>query len=603
MEHDPLWSSADLATIVAKIIESIRPIPNVTTKIKPLIAHFGRPPNTELSNTITKPSNKNLTYKQINKYASDQATLRHPTLTREIMWDWDHDSEPELDIQYKTQSQPNPVTSDTDDSGNAPLLSHKRVPGKIIPDRLEITFGDKTSTVIYSRKSIARKTLARKVPEPRGTLKPQWNIIPDGTIKNYSPHTITLDTDNRRNTVIRKNHLAIVTETKPREPEPEPKPRLIHMVACKTVGEYKRNQEKIRKFCLEEKAALTKQQAAKEKQTRATPLQPAPIPQNQPGPSQSVINTQPLGHSEIVAMAKRNQQAHKRQRTAKKNFGKQTQKLVRPQPPTHKSPGSPKRPQWLKNAKARLTKPSSSSVFDQKSKAAALQQSRESKMQAESKLRYSSSSDSKSFTSVNKAKLKFLPTVKIHSIQPESPGTPPFEIITSSDPHDFVNDNNESTQANQPSCSYSPPVQNRPQGIMKSTPRLDKIVTKNWNRPNYESATLDNSSADDFPIQPPIRQIEVVYLDTTTSDTTTNAGIPVIDLIEDTTANHPDVQMVELPEDTPPSNNELPMDETPKEIQEEPPIHEEEHKTPATSPTKSSISSIHMSDFHNQDEF
>ena len=113
------------------------------------------------------------------------------------MWDWDNDSEPELGIQYKAQSQPAPITSDTDDSENAPLLSHKRVPGKIIPDKLEITFGDKTFTVIYNRKNIARKTLARKAQEHRGTLKPQWNIINDGTITNYSPHTVTLDTDNR----------------------------------------------------------------------------------------------------------------------------------------------------------------------------------------------------------------------------------------------------------------------------------------------------------------------------------------------------------------------------------------------------------------------
>ena len=220
MEHDPLWSTSDLATIVAKIIESIRLIPNATTKIKPFEAHFGRPPNTELSNIITKPSNKRLSYKQINKFASDQETLRHPALPREIMWDWDQDSEPELNIQYKAQSQPLPANSDTDDSENAPLLSHTRVPGKIIPDRLEITFGDKTSTVIYNRKNVARKTLARKVPEPRGTLKSQWNIIPDGTITNYSPHTITLDTDKRKNTVIRRNDLAIVTETKTRESEP-----------------------------------------------------------------------------------------------------------------------------------------------------------------------------------------------------------------------------------------------------------------------------------------------------------------------------------------------------------------------------------------------
>ena len=128
-------------------------------------------------------------------------------------------------------------------------------------------------------------------------------------------------------------------------------------------------------------------------------------------------------------------------------------------------------------------------------------------MQAERKLKYCSSSDSKSFTSVNKAKLKISPTVKIHSIEPESPGTPPFEIVTSSDPNDFMNDNNESTKANQPSCSYSPPVQKRPQGIMKFTPRLDKIVNKIWNQPNHESTTHDNSSANDFPIQPPIRQI------------------------------------------------------------------------------------------------
>ena len=134
MEHDLLWSSSDLATIVAKKIESRRLILNTTTRIKPFKAHFGRPTNTELYNFITTPSSKNLSYKQINKYASDQATLRHPALPREIIWDWDSDSEPELKIQYKAQSQPTPNASHTDNSENAPLLSHKGVPGKIIQD-------------------------------------------------------------------------------------------------------------------------------------------------------------------------------------------------------------------------------------------------------------------------------------------------------------------------------------------------------------------------------------------------------------------------------------------------------------------------------------
>ena len=172
MELDLLWSSSDLATIVAKIIESIRLIPNITTRIRPFEAHFGRPPNTDLSNIITKPSSKNLSYKQINKYASDQATLRHPYLPREVMWDWGNDSEPELNIQFKAQSQPTSHARDSDDSENAPRLGHTRVPGKIVTDKLEITFDDKISTVVFNRKNMARKTLARKTPEPRRTLRP-----------------------------------------------------------------------------------------------------------------------------------------------------------------------------------------------------------------------------------------------------------------------------------------------------------------------------------------------------------------------------------------------------------------------------------------------
>ena len=125
-----------------------------------------------------------------------------------LIWDWDNDAEPKLDIQYKAQLQPARI-SDSDDSENAPLLSHMRVPSKIILDRLEITFGDKTSTVVINKKNVARKTIERKTPEPRGTLKPKWNTIPDGPITHYSPHTIILDTNTRKNNVIRKNYLAV----------------------------------------------------------------------------------------------------------------------------------------------------------------------------------------------------------------------------------------------------------------------------------------------------------------------------------------------------------------------------------------------------------
>ena len=86
---------------------------------------------------------------------------------------------------------------------------------------------------------MASKTPARKLPEKPGNLKPQWNIIKDLRIKNCFPHTITLDTDDRRKTVIRENDLAIITETKT---------RLINMIACKTVDKYKQNQQKAKKL-------------------------------------------------------------------------------------------------------------------------------------------------------------------------------------------------------------------------------------------------------------------------------------------------------------------------------------------------------------------
>ena len=115
----------------------------------------------------------------------------------------DQDSEPKLNIQYREPAQKDPqsdnhVSTESEDSANALLLSPTRNPGKIIPSKIEITFGDKTSTVIFITKQLARKTIARKELEPSGTLKPQWNFIENGTITNYSPNTITLDTDNRQ---------------------------------------------------------------------------------------------------------------------------------------------------------------------------------------------------------------------------------------------------------------------------------------------------------------------------------------------------------------------------------------------------------------------
>ena len=106
MQSDPLWSNADLAQVVTKIIQFIRLILNSVTKIKPFEAHFGCPPNTELWNIILKPNKTRLTYNKIRSFISDKKQLKHSTLPREAMWDPEQDSEPELDIQYKEEEQP-----------------------------------------------------------------------------------------------------------------------------------------------------------------------------------------------------------------------------------------------------------------------------------------------------------------------------------------------------------------------------------------------------------------------------------------------------------------------------------------------------------------
>ena len=161
-------------------------------------------------------------------------------LNAESIWNIETDSEPELDIRFNEDTPDEDSASDNSTLQNVKKKAVKRKhtsPIKIIPDKLTLTFGDKTTTITKTKKQVARKTLARRSQEPRGTLKPLWNIIPDGTITNHSPTTITLDTHNRKNVVVRKNDLAIINETKP---------RLMHFVACKTVREYNRNQEKIK---------------------------------------------------------------------------------------------------------------------------------------------------------------------------------------------------------------------------------------------------------------------------------------------------------------------------------------------------------------------
>ena len=156
-----------------------------------------------------------------------------------------------MDIQYGF-----PTISDTSDE--QPLIIKRSTTAqkrkaisltKFLPIKLSIIFGDKTSAIVKSKNQVSLKAIMRRANKPRGTLKPIWNIITDGTITIYLPNTITIDTPTRKDTVIRKNDIVVAGETKP---------QLNENIACKTLGEYKRNRAKTRKFYLDEQDEIEK---------------------------------------------------------------------------------------------------------------------------------------------------------------------------------------------------------------------------------------------------------------------------------------------------------------------------------------------------------
>ena len=158
MNIDPIWDNTTIAEKISEINESIRLIPNRVTKIPPFHAHFGRPKNTELSNPLTKPNTKNLSYNNIKSFYLNKRLFQNPRLTPAAIWDRDTNSEVNLDIQYKqdNQTRQEPQSkesqmSDTSESDNAPLLLPQK--GTIIPSKFKFQIGDKTTIIDQTRRN------------------------------------------------------------------------------------------------------------------------------------------------------------------------------------------------------------------------------------------------------------------------------------------------------------------------------------------------------------------------------------------------------------------------------------------------------------------
>ena len=194
------------------------------------------------------------------------------------------------------------------------------------------------------------------------------------------------------------------------------------MVACKTVNEYHSTQRKLRQFYSEEQAA------------RAALIQPSC-----PNP----VNREPLGHSEVLKMAKANQRKKAKQTKAKPN---------------------PK-------GRGKTADDNRATTFAQKSKEAALKHSQQARSEKR-KLWYSIPSENKYFAKATPSKIQPSPTIRTFNIR-ATPSGPNFNITASSSANDFMNSPSDPSTIPGPSKA-------------RSTPRVDKIVERIWkhNSPN-----------------------------------------------------------------------------------------------------------------------
>ena len=89
LDLDPNRTQSTLSDKLANIIENIRLIHYAATELSPFEAHFGRNPNTEISNIVTKPSHKNLSYNKLFSHCFDKTIPKHGVLTNEEIWRYD----------------------------------------------------------------------------------------------------------------------------------------------------------------------------------------------------------------------------------------------------------------------------------------------------------------------------------------------------------------------------------------------------------------------------------------------------------------------------------------------------------------------------------
>ena len=108
-----------LASDVAELIKTLRITPHATTKITPFEAHYGRKPNTPLSNICTTPKISNLSWENTKLSCLDEKMLTKSALTPEAIWNRENNSEDELSVVYKQTYLPEPSCEPAGPSSHA----------------------------------------------------------------------------------------------------------------------------------------------------------------------------------------------------------------------------------------------------------------------------------------------------------------------------------------------------------------------------------------------------------------------------------------------------------------------------------------------------
>ena len=97
-----------LASDVAELIKTLRITPHATTKITPFEAHYGRKPNTPLTNICTTPKISTLSWENTKLLCLDEKILTKSALTPEAIWNRDINSEDKLSVVYTSNYFPEP---------------------------------------------------------------------------------------------------------------------------------------------------------------------------------------------------------------------------------------------------------------------------------------------------------------------------------------------------------------------------------------------------------------------------------------------------------------------------------------------------------------